>query len=160
GVSVTVYQYVQWQYGLSPSPPAFLRSYLFRQVTIAILAIGAALLILRPGRAMAAPTQPGWRGWLAARRGALLWRGTRVLLVLLAAAARGLRLAPAAAVADVRLKLEPPGGVLRRLNFDPIAFAYLAYELNRQQRSWHLEVDLDPFEAELLAARDRMRCQG
>jgi hypothetical protein len=160
GVAVTAYQYVQWQYGLSPSPPAFLRSYLFRQVSIAMLAIGAALLILRPGRPLPPPAVPGWRGWLAARRGALLWRGAALLLVLLASFGLWLRLAPAAAVADVRLKLEPPGGALRRLNFDPIAFAYLAYELNRQQRSWHLEIDLDPFEPDLLATGDRTRCQG
>lgn len=159
GVAVTAYEYVQWQYGLSPSPPAFLRSYLFQQVTIVMAAIGAALLILRLDRASPAPAAGGWRGWLAARRSALLWRGAGLLLVLIAAAALWLRIAPAA-VADVRLKLEPPGGVLRRLNFDPIAFAYLVYELNRQQRSWHFEIDLDPFEADLLASRDRTRCHG
>jgi hypothetical protein len=158
GVAVTVYQYVQWQYGLSPSPPAFLRSYLFRQVTVAMLAIGAALMILRLGRVPAAPAAPGWRAWLAARRRALLWRGFGLLLVLLAATALWLHTAPAASVADVRLKLEPPDGVLRRLNFDPIAFAYLVYELNRQQRSWHFEIDLDPFEPDLLSARERARC--
>jgi hypothetical protein len=158
GVAVTAYQYVQWQYGLAPSPPAFLRSYLFRQVTIAMLALGAALLVLRPGRPLP-PAPPGWRGWLAARRGTLLWRGAGLLLVLLVASVLWLRLASTVAVADVRLKLEPPGGVASRLNFDPIALAYLAYELNRQQRSWHLEIDLDPFEADLLSTRDQARCR-
>ncbi|MFO1060656.1 MAG: hypothetical protein U1E53_27245 [Dongiaceae bacterium] len=158
GVAVTVHQYVQWQYGLAPSPPVFLRSYLFRQVTIIMLAVGAALLILRPGRALPPPAEAGWRGWLAARRALLLRRGALLLLVLLAAAVLWLRLASTAAVADVRLKLEPPGGVAGRLGFDPVAFAYLAYELNRQQRSWHLEIDLDPFEPDLLSSRDRARC--
>src|SRR5262245_12614418 len=49
GTAVVVRQYVEWQYGLSPSPPEFLRSYLFKQVSIVFLCLAAALLVLHTG---------------------------------------------------------------------------------------------------------------
>src|SRR5258708_7947982 len=45
------------------------------------------------------------------------------------------------------------------LGFDPSVFVYLVYEPTRQQRAWHFEVDLDPFDPDLLAARDIKACQ-
>jgi hypothetical protein len=161
GTATVVYQYVQWQYGLAPSPPAFIRSYLFKQVSLAFVILAAGLLILRiPGKAAADGGVATWRGWLARHRSALLWRALAVILILAVGLQLWLRLAPTAAVADVRVKFHPPERSLRKLGFDPYAFTYLIYELNRQQRAWHFEMDLDPFDQSLLSARDQARCDA
>ena len=159
GTATVVYQYVQWQYGLAPPPPVFIRSYLFKQVTLAFIILAAALLILRvPARAGADGESVGWRAWLVRHRSTLLWRAAAIVLILAVGLQLWLRLGPSGAVADVRIKFHPPERSLQALGFDPYAFTYLIYELNRQQRAWHFEVDLDPFDQDLLAPRDKARC--
>ena len=158
GTAVVVRQYVEWQYGLSPSPPEFLRSYLFKQVSIVFLGLAAALLVLYAGgrRAADAPL-PASRRQIATR---WLWRIAGLILIAAVGLQLWLLVTPAATVADVRIKLEPPRRSLADLGFDPYGFVYLIYELNRQQRAWHFEVDLDPFDPDLLAARDAKACQA
>ena len=161
GSVTVVYQYVQWQYGLAPSPPAFIRSYLFKQVSIAFVVLAATLLILRvPGKKVADSDQANWRAWLAHRRPALLWRTLAIIVILAVGLQLWLRLTPTAAVADVRVKFDPPERALRDLSFDPYAFTYLIYELNRQQRAWHFDVDLDPFAQDLVPPGDMARCEA
>src|SRR5258705_6759672 len=73
GTAVVVRQYVEWQYGLSPWPPEFVHSYLFKQVSIVFLGLAAALVVLYAGgrRTADAPLPPSPRQ-LATR---WLWRG-------------------------------------------------------------------------------------
>ena len=160
GTAVVVRQYVEWQYGLSPSPPEFLRSYLFKQVSIVFLALAAALVVMRIGGATASAVPPpgGWRQRLAQGGRRWLWRAAGLILIALVALELWLRVTPAGTVGDVRIKLDPPQRVLDNIGFDPYGFVYLIYELNRQQRAWHFEVDLDPFDASLVPARDAAGC--
>src|ERR1051325_1781808 len=46
GTAVVVRQYVEWQYGLSPSPREYQRNPLFKRVTILFLRAAAALVVL------------------------------------------------------------------------------------------------------------------
>jgi hypothetical protein len=58
------------------------------------------------------------------------------------------------AVRDIRIKfLDEP-------TFDKYAFVYIIYELNRQQRDWHFEVDFDTFDESALTQKEKERCQG
>ena len=159
GTAVVVYQYVEWQYGLSPSPPEFLRSYLFKQVSIVFLGLAAALVVLRGGGQAADATRPAsWRQRLARGGTRWLWRAAGLILIAVVGLQLWLRVTPAGTVGDVRIKFDPPQRALADLGFDPYGFVYLIYELNRQQRAWHFEVDLDPFDPDLLATRDVASC--
>ncbi len=157
GTAVTAYQYVGWQYGLAPTPADFLRSYVFKQITVACVTFAFVVGLLRlTGRAGRAYQE--WGGWLAASWATISWRIVLVALIVAAAGYVWIQLTPHR-VASVRIKLEPPEGSLRRLSFDPIAFTYLIYELNRRQRAWHFEVDLRPFSPDLLSSGEVERCR-
>jgi hypothetical protein len=160
GAATVVYQYVRWQYGLAPSPPVFVRSYLFKQVSIVFAALAASLLVLTVrGTPVAEPADLNWRDWLRRRRWSLTWRALGAILILAAGVQLWLLVTPTGAAADVRIKFHPPQRSVTDLGFDPIALTYLVYELNRQQQAWHFEVDLDPFDEDLLPAGDKERCE-
>jgi hypothetical protein len=155
---VLVYQFVEWQYRLSPSLSLFMRSYLVKQVTVVCAAVALIVLLLhrlaRPGPTPEAGT--------AAGGGPARWRlpgvpavKTLVAVALVVAAAGALFawLAPRA-VANVRVKF------LTEPEVDPYAMAYVLYELNRAQRQWFFEVDFDVFNENALTSRERERCAG
>lgn len=149
---VLVYEFVEWQYRLSPPLALFLRSYLVKQVTVVCAALGVvAFLLLR----LAQPAEPPAAG-APPRRGR--GPGRRAVIALLAiglvaagAAALFSWLAPRA-VANIRVKflVEP--------EVDRYAVAYALYELNRAQKAWFFEVDFDVFNESALTSRERDRC--
>lgn len=172
---VLVYQFVEWQYRLSPPLSLFLRSYLVKQVTVVCAAIVLILHLLgrlmRPaeraasaglGPDRAAPTGPPAPEGLPAatanpiRRLGVPGRRTltalgAVAVVVAAAGALFAWLAPRA-VANVRVKF------LSEPEVDRYAVTYVLYELNRAQKQWFFEVDFDVFNENALTSRERQQC--
>lgn len=149
------YQYIQWQYGLSPPLSLYLRSYLFRQVTVAFLALGAAAALLHwhsRREAVAARDQAGTtsRRWQRAIAPRLIIGG----VVLVVAIPAFIYVSPKR-VSHIHVKYltEPK-------EFDGYAFVYLLYELNKRQRDWYFEVDFDVFNPDALTSRERGACAG
>lgn len=149
---VTTYEYVQWQYHVSPPVPLFLGSYLFRQVSIGFAAFAVLLYVFRTRPAEPARVPPAWRrAWRAVGPKRL---AVAALVVALAVVAL-VRLAPARA-SHVRVRfLSDPGG-----SFDRYALVYLLYELNKLQRHWYFEVDFDTFDPVELSSAEREDCGG
>jgi hypothetical protein len=150
---VLVYQFVEWQYRLSPSLSLFMRSYLVKQVTVICVAIALVVVLLQRLGPSPAPEAAG----PAPRR---RWPGRPALAALVAiavvTAGAGVVfswLAPRA-VANVRVKF------LAEPEVDPYAVAYVLYELNRAQKQWFFEVDFDVFNENALTSRERARCAG
>lgn len=150
---VLVYQFVDWQYRLSPPLSLYMRSYLVKQVTVVCAALGLILFLLPR---LARPAEPAKAGTPAS-----LWRVPggpavrMVVVVTLVAAAATVAfswLAPRA-VANVRVKF------LAEPEVDRYAVAYLLYELNRVQKQWFFEVDFDVFNERALTSGERQRCQ-
>ena len=175
---VLVYQFVEWQYRLSPSLSLFLRSYLVKQVTVVCAAVALVVFLLhrlvRPGEpsvATLAAADPVAGGPAAAASlggpapvggAARRWRlpglpAVRVFasmaLVVAAAGALFSWLAPRS-VANIRVKF------LTEPEVDPYAVAYVLYELNRAQKQWFFEVDFDVFNESALTSGERERCAG
>jgi len=165
---VLVYQFVEWQYRLSPPLSLFLRSYLVKQVTVVCAAVALIVFFLhrlsRPGPAAAVPgaSEAAPSGAAAGSGPASRWRlpglqAVKVLvsiaLVVAAAGALFSWLAPRS-VANVRVKF------LTEPEVDPYAVAYVLYELNRAQKQWFFEVDFDVFNENALTRREREGCAG
>jgi hypothetical protein len=171
---VLVYQFVEWQYRLSPPVSLFLRSYLVKQVTVVCVAIVLILSLIerlmRPAevaaRADSGPEGPAARGQPTpegeptasrpARRFSLPGRRTlRVLgavaVVVAATGALFAWLAPRS-VANIRVKF------LAEPEVDRYAVTYILYELNRAQKQWFFEVDFDVFNENALTSRERQQC--
>jgi hypothetical protein len=147
---VLAYQYIQWQYGLTPSLALYLRSYLFRQVTVAFLAFGLVAVLLSALRRWEHTVLPegavrsSWRYFAP--------RVTIAAAVLAVTVPLLLYLAPTR-VSHIRVKfLAEPRDV------DPYAFVYLLYELNKRQRDWYFELDFDTFNADTLTSAERRAC--
>ncbi len=147
---VTVYEYVQWQYHVSPPLPLFLRSYLFRQISIGFAAVALLLYVFRTRQPADAARPSAWRRvWRAAGLKRLLVVALVVSLTLVAL----VRLAPARA-RHVRVRfMSDPGG-----SFDRYAVVYLLYELNKLQRHWYFDVDFDTFNPAELSSGERKAC--
>lgn len=161
---VLVYQFVEWQYRLSPSLALFMRSYLVKQVTVVCAAAGLVVFLLYrlvpPGEQ--ARTGPAVAGPASVGGSVHRWRlpGLQVVkvlvsiaLVVAAAGALFSWLAPRS-VANVRVKF------LAEPEVDPYAMAYVLYELNRAQKQWFFEVDFDVFNENALTSRERAGCAG
>ncbi len=151
------YEYIQWQYHLSLPIGLFLQSYLVEQIVIGFLAFAALSWIFSgqpPQVRVAEPSR-------SARWPVRLWRavGIRRLAASAAVIAVALvlliHLAPSS-VGRIRVRfLKDPGGAV-----DKYALAYLLYELNKEQNSWQLEVDFDPFQEQELTTTARALCEG
>ncbi len=173
---VLVYQFVEWQYRLSPPVSLFLRSYLVKQVTVVCVAIVVILSLLErlmrpaepgappergPDNPPGGPPAPGGEAPPAARpvrRWGLPGRRTLgvvggVAVVVAAAGALFAWLAPRS-VANVRVKF------LAEPEVDRYAVTYILYELNRAQKQWFFEVDFDVFNENALTSRERQQCGG
>lgn len=148
------YEYLAWRFNSSPPLSLFVHSYLFKQVSIAVVAVVGLAWVLSP-----APPAPPASGPLA-RLTALprRLRSVRIVaiaLILALAGALTLRLQPAQ-VSTIRVKfLDEPDEA-----FDKYAFVYTIYELNRLQKSWYFEVDFDTVKPSDLTSVDRERCAG
>ncbi len=148
---VLAYQFIEWQYRLSPPLTLFLRSYLAKQITVLCAALGVVGVLLRH---VARAPDPAWAG----ARPLMAWqRGRRAIAVVVGVAAVAVALCAWLAprtVADIRVKF------LTVPDVDPYAVAYLLYELNRAQKQWFFEVDFVVFNPTELTSADRARCAG
>ena len=164
GAAIVVYEYIQWQYGFSPSPPVYVRSYVFRQVTVATAVVVAVIATFTLRRPVDVDEPPGvGRGW-----GAILAGSSRDCSCSRPSWPSGSRPDPGDRWQGrhIRLKVHPVGGSLLRLkDFDAFRLAYLVFELDRVQRAWDFEVDLEPFDEDLarsmtpcIPARHRLLC--
>jgi hypothetical protein len=158
GATLLVYQYLQWQYGLAPPPEIFLRSYLFKQVTVIFVVVVAAIAALRLRRPSDEASPPDARAWFSRHRTWLAQRLLAVAFILVCGLLVLMWVTPSATVANVTLRFHPPERSLLRFDFDPLRLTYLVYELNREQRTWHLEVDLRPFDESLVTDASTIPC--
>lgn len=147
---VLAYQYVQWQYHFSPPAGVFLKSYIVKQVTVVFITIAVLAIVIgtKPG---SDPSKGRWfeiRNWF--RTGA-----KKIALGALILALMGgifLRLTPNA-VSEIKVTFlgEPK-------TFNKYALVYIIYEINRSQSNWHLNVNYDTFDPDLLTSGERNRC--
>jgi hypothetical protein len=155
---VLTYQYVQWQYHYAPEPFVFLRSYLAKQVTAVYLAVALAVMaLLVTPRATDTGAPSGWR--IVRRRGFWL----RVSSVSAAAVLAGLVWAatsPSRTADDITIVFHTESRLSSDLGFDTNALTYLIYELNRQQRAWHYEIDTELFDASAVTHAARASCEA
>jgi hypothetical protein len=154
--AVLSYEYLRWQYGFEPRLGLFLRSYIFKQVTVIALTVGLMGLLFRVAdwRHQPAPE----RAWTASLRtyGSFIGRRAAVAgLVLCAAVPMFNSLAPRKARNIRILFLDDPGA-----EFDREAFVYLLYELNQRQRQWYFKVDFDVFNKHALKSSELKACEG
>jgi len=151
---VLAYQFIQWQYRISPSISLYFSSYIFKQITLVFLAIGVIGFILsRRGRRI--QVQKGRAlGEFAQKYARPVLKGAAVVgLILVAVVPLFLYFSPNK-VSHIRLKfLDEP-------DFDKYAFVYLIYELNKLQRNWYFEIDFDVFDESILSLEKRRRCAG
>ena len=133
---VIAYQYIEWRYHFTPELSTYLHSYIVKQISVVFLTFALLTLIL--GTAWRA----GVRSEVAPRLAGLRSSGRKLVLaglLIVFATALFQRLAPHR-VSHVRIMfLEPPE------SFDPNAFAYIVYELNRSQNDWHFTLEGDTF---------------
>jgi len=147
------YQYLQSQYGFTPSPEVFLRSYVSIRILLAGGGLFLVLLLFRIGRRGRSPAAPG-RLVTALRehRGLLLYRGAVVAAVATGIVAASRPFAPSKA-GTIRVRF-----LDRPVNFDPQTLAYVVYELNRIQKNWYFEVDFKPFSKSSLRSDQATAC--
>jgi hypothetical protein len=157
--NVAVHQYVDWQYGLSPDPGTYVRSFLFRQVTIAFILVVLVYALLRKNVPDGPGEGEGVRAWVGRHRRWVASRIVGVSLLVWAAALVFVWTTPSGAAANVRVKFHPPDGVLSEMSFDPWALTYLLYELNREQQVWQLAVDFDEYDP-LLTGTGEVDCDS
>jgi hypothetical protein len=147
---VLAYEFLQWQYRLSPSLSLYCKSYIFRQITLAFTAMGLIVLIISRGKAWQYHTL----GQTVRQYARLaLYKAALIGLVLLCAAPLFLSLSPRA-VSHIRIQF------LREPDINKYALVYIIYELNKLQKNWYFEVDFDIFNTAALSTRDRERCHG
>jgi hypothetical protein len=162
-IQLLAYQYVQWRYGLTPSPSLFLRSYVCKQITLVFAAIAAGgLLFALQGRSGEASSRNRLAKALRRHGRTLLARLAIVGLLLAVVVPLLVSLSPNR-VSHIRLRfLEEPEGIDENASaaFDKYAFVYLIYELNKLQRTWYFEVDFNPFNEDILTSTQKARCDG
>lgn len=151
---VFAYQYLEWQFHFSPTLQLFLVSYVVKQISVVYVGIGliALTLGLRFATNGDRSTPP-----LTSRIGSVLRKTGRRLIVAGALAAITtavfLHLSPNS-VSDIRIKM------IHEPEFNVYAFVYEIYELNRLEKSWHFEVDVDPVYESMLTSTQRQECDG
>jgi len=154
--SVLSYQYLRWQYGLEPRLALFLRSYIFKQISLIALTVFVISLLFRLLDRPRAGTAAG--AWAISFRKSASVIGKRAALaglVLCAAVPLFNSLTPRTA-SNIRILFledsEP--------EFNREALVYLLYELNQRQRQWYFKVDFDVFNKNALTSSELKACEG
>jgi len=148
---VLAYQFIEWQYRISPSLSLYLRSYIFKQITIAFVAFGVVAFLLSRQAKRTEGVEQGKVAELVGKYARGVLRGVAVTgLVLVILVPVFLHFSPHG-VSHVRVKfLKEPG-----TDFNKYALVYLIYELNRLQKNWYYEIDFDVFDETVLTSRER-----
>jgi hypothetical protein len=154
------FQYIGWAYKFTPSLPLYLRSYVFRGITV--LFVGIALLValfalvdrlMRPAAApgtIAPPPDPAAQIERRRRRMTTGLRFAAIALVLLVVSLLLHALNPRSA-SYVRVRFL---GQLENRD----ALVYAIYELNRLQPNWQFDVDFTPLNLAALDPKVSARC--
>jgi hypothetical protein len=156
--SVLAYEYLRWQYGLEPPLALFLRSYLFKQISLIALTVCVIGLLFRVAdrrRATTTDTEVAWTASLRKYGSVFGQRVALIGLVLCLAVPAFNSLAPRKASNIRILFLEDPDP-----EFNREALVYLLYELNQRQRQWYFKVDFDVFNKRALTSSERNTCEG
>ena len=155
-IEVFAHQYISAEHGFTPSLPLFLKSYISVRITIAFL--GAALVMLlfkvrlrRQPRPSAAPGR--LTAYFRRHQRIILFRTTIILLVLTGLSVAFNHFSPRI-VSHIRIKF-----LDRPRDFNPEAFAYLIYELNRHQKNWYFELDFTVFNSVVLTSAQADNCE-
>src|SRR6266852_359307 len=150
-VAFAGYEYIHWLYRLSPDISLYIRSYLFKQLSLLYAGLAILFLIF-----YASPTkQPqAWNVRLRQSLKSVRWGKVLAVMVVVFATAIGvLRLAPRHASEIRIIFLAEPGN-----EFSKYALVYIIYELNKLQPDWFFEVNPDPFNPDFLDSSERDRC--
>jgi hypothetical protein len=147
--TVLLYEYIRWQYHVSPRLFLYLRSYLFWQLTVVFIVLGLLSAVLRRP-ATEPPPRARVARWISSHgTGRVISAG----LILLLGITVFLRLAPAHA-SHIRVRfLTEPGSTFRKN-----AIVYVLFELNKLQRSWYFTVDFDTLNPSELTTAERATC--
>ena len=152
---ILAYQYVQWRYDLTLDVWLFLDSYITYQILLVFAGLSVVLLLFQ--------YSPGVPEWLRFQQARDFFRangraiGYRVVVVVCVAAlvAVGLLRSAPSRVTQIRVQfLDTPPKVRRD------ATAYLVYELNRRQKSWHFDFEFKDFNSSALDSKERARYLG
>ncbi|MHC4270109.1 MAG: hypothetical protein ACYSTS_16820 [Planctomycetota bacterium] len=151
---VLAYQFIQWQYRISPSLSFYLSSYIFKQITLVFVTIGIiGFFSISQGKDKERTKQSKYRDFLRKHSSNFLRRASIVGLVLVIVVPIFLYFTPKK-VSHISVKF------LQEPDFDKYAFVYLIYELNKLQKNWYFEVDFDVFNENVLTTKERKRCAG
>lgn len=170
-VVVLSVEFLNWQYKVTLPPSLFVKSYIFKQISIIFIAVGLAGTLIRrwtrkPKERRSAPVRHGYRPYGFRRtsvpRPSIAppnhYSRLALRLAILAALA-GLttaavfRIAPAQ-LNEIRIKM------MTEPDFDSRAVTYLIYELNRMQKNWYFVVDFDTFNDAKLTSAERQQCES
>lgn len=149
---VAAYQYIQWQYLFSPKLSLFMRSYVFKQITLVFSVLGIISLIfnIRPKRGER-DKQNRLQAYLHKHGKYIVKRGIVASIVILAGAVLFMYYSPKK-VDHIRIKfMDEP-------DIDKYALVYLIYELNNIQKNWFFEIDYDVFNENKLTSEQRNKC--
>ena len=152
---ILAYQYVQWRYDLTLDVGLFLRSYIALQILLVFGALAILVLLFQYS-----PSIPDWlrfsraKEFVRANGRALTYRAAVVVIVIGLLAVALQRTSPER-VTHIHVQFLDRHPDVRR-----DALAYLIYELNRRQKSWHFELHLDDFNSSYLTAEEQERYRG
>jgi hypothetical protein len=154
--SVLAYQYLRWQFGLEPRLALFLRSYVFKQISLIALTLFVIGLLFRViERPRAGSAQGTWAASLRKSASVIGKRAAVAGLVLCVVVPAFNSLTPRKA-SNIRIMFLEDSDP----EFDREAFVYLLYELNQRQRQWYFKVDFDVFNRNALTSSELKACEG
>ncbi|MHC4066428.1 MAG: hypothetical protein ACYSUI_18280, partial [Planctomycetota bacterium] len=135
-VQALTYEYLQFEYGFSPPIRRYIRSYLSCWITIIFLGIALVAILFSLSRRKG-PSNTSNRVLVFVREHkAVLCYRALVLAAVFVLVLAGMNYYAPSPVGHIRIKFwDPPDSV------DPYTFAYIVYELNQRQDTWHFEVD-------------------
>ncbi len=137
---ILAFEYIQSQYGFTPSFQLFLGSYYFFRITAVFVGLAVLLAVFQHRAKPGESSRVGrMRSYLQRHQSLIALRLLVSLTVVIGVAVAFRQYGPQR-VSTIRVKL------LNELEeLKPDALAYMIYELNRQQKSWFFELDFDPF---------------
>lgn len=153
-VQALAWQYLESEYRLRMTLELYLRSYVFREITVAFVGFALLSLLFALQARGEKEGDAGRLRTLVATHGPMLVRRGMVVALVLALVVPALVYMSPRKVSHIRVKF------LREPDFDQEALVYLLLELNKRQRSWYFVADFDTFNENALTAAERERAAG
>lgn len=145
------YQFIQWQYRISPSLPLYLHSYIFKQITLVFIGICIIFFFFNRRKSQEGEGQNTVGKIIRKYTPIVIHKVIILSLVLVIIIPIYLYLSPNN-VSHIRIKF------LQEPDFDKYAFVYLIYELNKLQKNWFFEIDFDTFDENVFTSKEREKC--